>query len=151
MAKNTREDFALQLTKFVASAKSRVGQVQAAIRDEVYKSVVDGSAITGSPGVPQDTFLLDASYSWKDLSPGRSQLSSNAAYAGVIEYDDPAFFDEHGVWDKTGLTHTHTRSGQRGSMRITIAGYPRIVAAVAQGVRHGTRVTGLGEADGRNG
>lgn len=145
------EDFALQLTRFVARATSQLGQIQAQLRDALMQSVVDGSTITGSEGVPQDTFLLDASYSWKDLSAGRAQLSSNASYAGIIEFDDPAFFDPNGVSDKAGLAHTHTKTGQRGSLRATIAGYPRLVAAIAQGTATRTAVIGLGESDGRNG
>lgn len=146
-----KDDFALQLSRFVTQAQSRVGQIQAGIKAELLISVVDGSTLTGSEGVPKDTFLLDASYSWKDVSAAKSQLSSNAAYAGVIEYDDPGFWDPTGVWDKGTLAHTHTKTGQRGSMRATIAGYQRIVSAVANGAAAKIRVQGLGEADGRNG
>ena len=145
-----KENFELQLTRFVASATSQVGQIQAGIKAELLKSVVDGSTITGSPGVPKDTFLLDASYSWKGTA-ANSRLTSNAAYAGVIEYDSMSFWDPNGVWEKGDLTHTHTKTGQRGSMRITIAGYQKIVSSVARGVKARVRVVGLGEADGRNG
>ena len=143
-------DFALQLSRFVASATSQLGQIQRDVKNEVYQSVVNGSTITGSPGLPVDTALLRDSYSWKETSSGKSQLSSNVAYAGIIEYGDEAFWDSNGVWEKGARPHTHAKSGEmyRGSIRKTIAAWPKIVAYYGKSKQ---RLTGLGEADGRNG
>lgn len=144
------EDFALQLSRFVASATSQLGQIQQAVKAEVYKSVVHGSTLTGSAGLPVDTELLRDSYSWKEVSRGKSQLSSNVAYAGIIEYGDEAFWDPNGVWEKGTRPHTYAKSGEpyRGSIRKTIAEWPRIVATYGKSSQ---KLTGLGEADGRNG
>lgn len=146
-----KEDFALQLSRFVASATSQLGQIQQGVKDEVYKSVVHGSTITTSSGLPVDTQLLRDSYTWKEVSRGKSQLSSNVAYAGIIEFGGKEFWDPNGVWEKGTRPHTHEKSGEpyRASIRKTIAGWPAIVASV--NAKSKQRLTGLGESDGRNG
>jgi len=145
-----KDDFALQISRFIAGATTQLGQVQQAVKAEVYKSVVHGSTITGSPGLPVDTKLLRDSYSWKETSRGKSQLSTNVAYAGIIEFGDKAFWDPNGVWEKGTRPHTHEKSGEpyRGSIRKTIAGWPAIVAYYGKSSQ---KLTGLGESDGRNG
>ena len=145
-----KEDFALQISRFFASATSQLGQIQQLVKDEIYKSVVHGSDITKSPGLPVDTKLLRDSYSWKETSKNKSQLSTNVAYAGIIEYGDEAFWDPNGVWEKGTRPHTHAKSGElyRGSIRKTIAEWPAIVAYYGKSSQ---KLTGLGEADGRNG
>lgn len=145
-----KDDFALQISRFITSSTSQLGQIQQAVKAEVYKSVVNGSTITGSAGLPVDTALLRDSYSWKEVSPGKSQLSTNVAYAGIIEYGDEAFWDPNGVWEKGARPHTHAKSGEpyRASIRKTVAGWPAIVATYGKSKQ---KLTGLGEADGRNG
>jgi hypothetical protein len=144
------EDFALEISRFIAGTTSQLGQIQQAVKAEVYKSVVHGSTLTGSAGLPVDTKLLRDSYSWKEVSRGKSQLSSNVAYAGVIEYGDRGFWDPNGVWEKGTRPHTYEKSGEpyRGSIRKTIEGWSAIVAYYGKSKQ---RLTGLGEADGRNG
>lgn len=142
MARNY--DFALELTRFVQKLGSMTAQLQQQVKEELRVSVVDGSSLTGSQGVPIDTNLLRESYTWKELGSAKSQLSSNRAYAGVIEFDDKRMYDPRGVWDKEGRTRTRLKTGQRGSVRITIAGWQNIVAHVAQGVKTKQTVTGSG-------
>lgn len=138
------EDFAIQLTRWVAKQGSALDQIQQAVKDEVLNSVLNPSDITGSEGLPLDTKLLRDSWTWKETSRGRSELNSNCAYAGVIEFDDRGYWDPNGVWEKGDRPHTYERTGQRGSVRMTVAGWQQIVDAVAGGPSTRQNLRGLG-------
>ena len=141
------EAFGVQLTKFAAKITSQLGQIQEACELEVQESILDGSLITGSVGLPQDTHFLRESYKWKRQGGGRAQFTSDCAYAEVIEYGDRGYWKEEGTKRPEDRPHTHERTGQTGSVGDTVAGWPAIVAYyAAQGAKQ--NLTGLGSAGG---
>ena len=128
--------FGIQLTKFAAKLTSQAGQLQEACELEVEQSILDGSLITGSVGLPRDTLFLRESWTWKRRGGGRAQFTSDCAYAEVIEYGDRGYWKEEGTKRPEDLAHTHERTGQTGSVGTTVAGWPAIVAAyAAQGAK----------------
>lgn len=137
----------VQVSRFVAGALTQLGQLQRDCLAEVQRSVVIGSVLTGSQGVPVDTKLLIESYRWTNRGSGNQIFSSDCAYAAVIEYRDPNFWNPEGVWEKGDRPHTHAKKGQSGSVRMTIAGWPAIVSFyAANGSKQ--RISGTGPLSG---
>jgi len=142
-------DFGIQLTKYTRGLLTQIGQMQEACELEVEQSILDGSLITGSVGLPRDTLFLRESWKWKRRG-GRSQFASDCAYAEVIEYGDRGYWKEEGTKRPEDLAHTHERTGQTGSVGDTVAGWPAIVAHYAAEFKMrgsgGQNLTGLGSA-----
>ena len=88
---------------------------------EVQRSVVEGSEITGAPGQPVDTGFLKSSWIARFLEAWRWTTTTAAAYAKHIE-------------EAVGLT-LRSEVGGFHSVKLTIAGWQRIVAACVARVR----------------
>lgn len=77
--------FSDDLRKFALTAEERTNGVFAGVVSEVQRSVVEGSAITGSPGQPVDTGALRASWQTSFPSDHTALVSTNLEYAQAIE------------------------------------------------------------------
>lgn len=103
------------------TVKTRFRRVFVGVALEVEQSVKEGSTITGAPGQPVDTGYLRASWIPQFLSLWTWLLSSNAAYAKDVE---------------DNVRNVRFRNHGPHSVKLTYAGFDRIVAAVT------ARITG---------
>lgn len=85
MAGTSARDFRAALQRFSNDAKQRVLDVAQLAFEEVTRSVVEGSTITGAPGQPVDTGNLRSSWQQSDVSPYVREISTNVEYAPYIE------------------------------------------------------------------
>jgi len=77
--------FQQALDQFTRDARQRVSDCVQYAFEEVNRSVVFGSALTGAPGQPVDTGFLRSSWLAEDVAPGVRQISTNVVYAPFIE------------------------------------------------------------------
>lgn len=99
-----------------------------------HASIQSGSPVTGAPGQPVDTAYLKNSWLLEFEGPLVAQISTNVAYAPVIEENNRAAYDERGVERPPGLPgqgaggrHIKSLVGGHHSVRLTRAGFPRII------------------------
>lgn len=97
-----------------------------ASKNEVGRSLVEGSPLTGAPGQPVDTGQLRGSWVEEFIDIWRWQITTNLIYAPGIEA---------GVGPQGPITLRSTVGGFH-SRALTIAGWPRIVQEMAR--RHRT-------------
>jgi hypothetical protein len=90
-----------------------------------HQSVQIGSPITAAPGQPVDTGNLRASWQVQYHSESEAEISTNVAYAPPIE---------DGV-GKYGPLKLRSAVGGFHSVKLTVAGFPRIVDAALQGAK----------------
>jgi hypothetical protein len=107
--------FSEDLARFAAKLKARNQLVFVNTASAVKGSIVDGSAVTGSPGQPVDTGTLKASWHLAFVSPTVADISTNVAYAPVIE-------------DNARGATLRSAVGGFHSVRYTVAGFERLVA-----------------------
>lgn len=102
-----------------ATTKQHFVNIAAAVKD----SITDGSPVTGAPGQPVNTGALKNSWQLAFDSPTSARISTKMAYAEAIE---------DGVGPHGPLT---LRSAVGGfySVRLTAAGFPKLVASVVAG------------------
>lgn len=74
-----------QVRKFILKVNTIIREVGEGARDEVFRSIVEGSPITGAPGQPVDTGYLRASWSITKLEPLLWEISTRTIYAPGIE------------------------------------------------------------------
>lgn len=134
--------FADDIRRFVIKVQAKTPAIALSVATKAHASIKgDGTAsphpITGAPGQPVSTGFLRNSWI---LTPGRAEhtISSNVAYAPVIEYNDRNAYDKRGrTTDAFGVTGGNigpaqfveggsTRApksvvGGHGSVRATIA------------------------------
>jgi hypothetical protein len=130
--------FSEDLRSFDLLARQRVRDAFVACTEEVTKSVVDGSALTGAKGQPVDTGYLKSSWIGEWPSLNVYALHTNVAYAPVIEHNDRAFYDDRGSLPAQttrrtsggGTASQKSTVGGNHSVKLTIAGWDRIVANV---------------------
>lgn len=114
--------FADQMNAFVAKSKKNLGAIREGTDDEMFRSIVDGSELTGAPGQPvgKSGKLRD---SWtQEKSATDTVTSSDAPYATAVEEN----------WGNVDYSNHGPHS-----LKITVVAFPRVVEAVAQ------RVAGL--------
>lgn len=133
--------FERQLAHFVEMAEGRTRDAFVAATDEVQRSVVDGSDLTGAPGQPVDTGYLKGSWIGDFVSETSWRLTTNVAYAPVIEYGEREAFDAEGVRRPKELKSTRqpgagkgtlSTVGGRHSVTHTITSWPRILEFVTR-------------------
>lgn len=119
-------DFSEALAKFNITAADKVNAVFVGMTDEVKRSVVEGSTLTGAPGQPVQTGNLKTSWQAEFLSPTLWQLSTNVEYALYIENGENArgpFNPARGA--------PRSEVGGYHSVKLTRDGFPRIAESVA--------------------
>lgn len=77
--------FATDIARFKAQFEGRLREIHNQAADEVYRSVVEGSPITGAPGQPVDTGNLKGSWQNQILGPLTRAITTNVVYAQDIE------------------------------------------------------------------
>ena len=96
---------------------------------EAKSSIVEGSALTGSPGQPVDTGALKASWQTEFPDANTAIISTSLVYAPM---------NETGVRPDGGAYKQKSAQGGRWSCALTIAGIQNIVDAVATRLAEGS-------------
>jgi len=102
-------------------------------------SIQNGNAITGAPGQPVDTGTLKASFLLDFHDPTHATISTNIAYAPVIEDNTRASYNPAGLQPKRpslkngGTRRIKSTVGGHHSVKMTVAAWPRIVDAANKG------------------
>ena len=132
-----------QLHTFVEHVEGRTQAVFVGVTTEVQQAIVNGSALTGAPGQPVDTGFLKSSWIGAFITPTSWQLTTNVAYAPVIEEGVRAAYDAEGATPpavfldglpkgpRGGTKHVKSTVGGQGSVKLTRAAFQRIVDHVA--------------------
>ncbi|KKL57284.1 hypothetical protein LCGC14_2236920 [marine sediment metagenome] len=76
---------ASDLDRFANKVKGRTRRIVQIAREEVQRSIVEGSSITGAPGQPVQFGALKGSWVPRFLGPHLWQTSTPLAYGPVIE------------------------------------------------------------------
>lgn len=87
------------------------------IGDEVFRSIVDGSQLTGAPGQPVRTGHLRSSWVERLTTPTQIRVETD-------DLPKAQFIEE----DARGI---HFKSGGPHSIKLTVAGFQNIVDAIA--------------------
>jgi hypothetical protein len=109
--------FSRDLKRFSLLVGHRQRLIHAIVASKLHESVVDGSAITGSPGQPVDTGNLKTSFVGSFPEDLVWELTTNVVYAPGIE---------EGVGPH-GRIQIRSEVGGIGSVKKTVAGFDRIV------------------------
>jgi hypothetical protein len=118
--------FSDDLDRFLADLERRRRDLFVGVATETLRSIQEGSPITGAPGQPVDTGNLKASWQLLFESETTALIQTNVIYAPGIE---------DGISLETGQRLVQRSPvGGFGSVRLTRAGFQRIVAAVAREV-----------------
>jgi len=117
MAKQGDSAFQNALRQFSRNAEQRVRDCGQFAFQEVTRSVVRGSELTGAPGQPVDTGFLRSSWIGRTIAPNVRELTTNVAYAPFIE---------DGGNDR-GRFALRSEVGGFHSVKLTRAGWPAIV------------------------
>lgn len=106
--------FADQMQRIVGKHIARLESVPAGVDAEVFRSIVDGSEVTGAPGQPVRSGRLKAS--WQQERTGdESVAASDSPYARAVEEN---------------VGDVHYENGGPHSVELTVVGFPRIVQEV---------------------
>jgi hypothetical protein len=111
--------FANDLERFAVNARRNVRAVFVRSTEEVQRSVVLGSEITGAPGQPVDTGNLKTSFVGEFESPTSWAITTNTEYAPFIENGETS----------RGPITIRSEVGGTHSVGLTRAGWGRIVEA----------------------
>lgn len=114
--------FADDLRAFGLKVQTRNQAVFAGVVADTKTSIVEGSPVTGAPGQPVRTGNLRASWQTAFETPTSAIISTNVAYAKPIE-DGVGRFGPMTLRSKVGGWH---------SVALTVANFPRLVAATAE-------------------
>ncbi len=106
--------FAADIQRFTMQTDRRLHDVFVRCTEEVQRSVVEGSEITGAPGQPVQTGALRASWIPQFIDRNTWQTSTNLTYAPIIEEN------------QRGAT-LRSQVGGFHSVAATVAGWVRIV------------------------
>lgn len=113
-------DFAAQLAAWGTEAAQDVQAIFDGTLDELARSVIDGSELTGAPGQPVGkTGRLKRSWKTARPAPDIGEVSTDVEYAPIVE---------------DGEMRLHSPVGGSHSVKLTVAGFDNIVDAVAQRV-----------------
>lgn len=117
--------FDRDLQAFSETCFSRTKEAFVQTAMECLTSIQSGSPITASPGQPVDTGTLRASWQLTFPSETVAEIGTNVEYAGYIE---------DGMNSRGPFTLRSAIGGWH-SVKLTIAGFYRIVAIVAARVK----------------
>lgn len=112
--------FANQINLFAGDLEPMTRRLMGKSVSLAYRSITIGSAITGAPGQPVDTGALIASYLIEWQGPWYAEITSDLPYAHIIEAGIGAY----------GPLILRSKVGGWHSLKLTAAGWPRIVAIV---------------------
>ncbi|WP_353268007.1 hypothetical protein [Gemmatimonas sp.] len=96
-------------------------QVFGGLTSELGRSIRDGSELTGAPGQPRRTSNLYFSWIDRFLAPFRWQIATNVSYAPFVE---------------DAVRGQRFRNGGPHSLKLTILGANRVLAAVLERFRN---------------
>ena len=116
--------FSDQLDAVMETLRQRQRDVFLGTAEALQQSMVEGSAVTGSPGQPVDTSALKGS--WQETFPGewQWQTTTNVVYApGIEEGEGP-----HGPMT------LRSEVGGFHSRKLTVAGFDDLVDSVVREV-----------------
>lgn len=116
--------FSGDLAKFGRKVVRRQKDIFVGTAEEVHRSIVKGSEITGAPGQPVDTGALVGSWQLEFINEWEARTATPQEYAPHIE-DPPS-----GMGLKSQVGGFHSR-------KLTIAGFEKIVRAVRDRVIRG--------------
>lgn len=135
--------FSADLRKFAVKVERTTRLTFANTATKIHESITEGSPITGAPGQPVDTGFLRNSWQL-DIKPTHATVSTNVAYAPVIEHNLRTAYDPKGAINRYGVTGGRIGpalpygSGRRGvksavggnhSVKMTVAAADRLQAA----------------------
>jgi len=106
--------FADDLQRFAAKTQGKSNALFINVAKDVKASIVDGSAVTGAPGQPVDTGNLKASWQLTFEAKHSALISTNVAYAPVIE-------------DNIRGAKLRSQVGGFHSVKLTVGAFDRIV------------------------
>ena len=106
--------FADDLARFATKTQGKSNALFTNVASGVKESIVNGSAVTGAPGQPVDTGTLKASWQLTFESKNAALVSTNVAYAPVIE-------------DNIRGATLRSEVGGFHSVKLTVGGFDRIV------------------------
>lgn len=134
-----------QLREWSAKVHTQNAAVFDGVVEEVRRSIVDGSELTGAPGQPVDTGTLKASWITDRPDANTATIATNVDYAPYIEDGG----------NSRGPFTLRSEVGGFHSVAQTAANFDRIVSAVASRVIAGSAspepisaVTGYSGEDG---
>ncbi len=146
-------EFTEGLRTFNVKVHTRERAIFARVVDLVHESIVEGSPLTGSPGQPVDTGFEKGSWQKWFPSVDEAMIATNVSYAPALEDGTNASYDPAGVDRPKGMksvrdqgggsAHIKSEVGGNHSVRLTIAGFDRIVAAAASRDIQTSSVQGL--------
>jgi hypothetical protein len=125
--------FRSDVRRFQRVVETRSKAVFVRIAQELRRSIVEGSELTGAPGQPVDTGALKASWVGEFLTAWIWQLTTNIIYAWQIEHG--LRYATRGNVSGSTLQRLTLRSSVGGwhSVALTLVGFPAIVSyALAQ-------------------
>lgn len=121
--------FADDLQRFAAKTQGKSNALFINVAKDVKASIVDGSAVTGAPGQPVDTGNLKASWQLTMEAKHSALISTNVAYAPVIEDNLRSSFDPRGAMPVKDALRKPIKSTVGGfhSVKLTVGAFDRIV------------------------
>jgi len=118
--------FSDDVARFAKKVERRAQDIHNGVCDLAFQSIVEGSPVTGAPGQPVDTGNLRDSWQSTEIGPLARDIVTNVSYAPIIE---------DGTRKGKAMT-VRSPVGGFHSVKLTVAGWARIVEAVTR------RVTG---------
>lgn len=106
--------FSDDIARFIAKTEQKFVAVREGVDTETFRSMRDGSEITGAPGVPISSGKLHDSYTM-EKSGDETVMGSDSPYAQAVE-------------ENWGEVVYH--NGGPHSTELTVLGFPRIVETV---------------------
>ncbi len=130
------------VARFGVKLESQFKELHNGVCDLAYLSIVEGSPVTGAPGQRVDTGFMKSSWQNEVTGPLTRDISTNVAYAPLFE---DGTYNPLGVGRPLGAEKLPGGTNRRGpstvggdhSVKLTIAGWPRIVETVALEVGRG--------------
>lgn len=129
----TGGDFSDALAYFADRLQGRTEAVLNIATELARESIVNGSALTGSPGQPELSGDLKRSWRVRSISPTVRSIETNSPYARVVEHDIRRIIPALGLRGrrkKRGGTPVRGRTYNNGgphSVALTRVGFGRIV------------------------
>ena len=121
--------FADDLKRFAVKTQGKSNALFTNVASGVKESIVNGSAVTGAPGQPVDTGNLRDSWQLTFESKQSALVSTNIAYAPVIEDNLRSSFNPRGEQPerKPGRKSIKSIVGGSHSVKLTVGAFDRLV------------------------
>lgn len=126
-----------KIADMVRQIEARTQEIFVGTVVEAQRSIVEGSEITSAPGQPVDTGFLKGSWQLTFPSTTKATISTNVAYAPVIEEGVRSKFNINGrqrplVSEGGPRSNGPSLVGGQHSVKLTINGLQRIVDIVTK-------------------